>query len=171
MCHRHGKYSESVFPDWTLSCCCWAFKARKNFTQEFCLFQLHNNRITEEFGRYLQRLSSPTSAKAGSLQQAAQVGILMGLEYCHRMRLHSLSWQLVPALCKSNSKYNFPCVLWTFRVSVCYYCPLFCLCTQLKRAWPYTLGSCTSDIYKQWWEPLSVFSRLKSSRCSPEEHH
>jgi len=42
-------------------------------------------------------IESNTTAKAGSLQQVAQEGVQMGLEYPHR-RLHNLSGQPVPVL-------------------------------------------------------------------------
>jgi len=47
------------------------------------------NHRTVGTGRDLQR-SSPTLCKAGPLQQAAQVGVQMGLEYLQRRRIHNV---------------------------------------------------------------------------------
>jgi len=51
--------------------------------------------LEEIFGDHLVQ----TPAKAGPLDQVAQVGAQGGLECLHRRRLHDLSWQPVPVLC------------------------------------------------------------------------
>ena len=51
-----------------------------------------------EAGRDLQRSLSPTPCKTGPPQQAAQVGIWMGLEYLQRSRIHNLPVQPVLVL-------------------------------------------------------------------------
>jgi len=47
-------------------------------------------------------IESNPSAKAGALQQVAQIGIQVGLEYLHRRRVHNLFEQPVPVLHKGN---------------------------------------------------------------------
>ena len=43
------------------------------------------------------------------------------------------------------------------------HCPLSCCWMLPKSAWPCALDACLLDIYKHWWDPLSVFSsRLNS---------
>ena len=49
-------------------------------------------------------------AKAGSLQQVAQVGIQTSLDYLHRRRLHNLSGQSLPVFCRSDSKEVLLCI-------------------------------------------------------------
>lgn len=68
---------------------------RKNFIYFSCIMT-ESQKGLEGISRGHQ--DQPHS-KVGSFQQAAQVGIQMGLEYHHRMRLRNLSRQLVSALC------------------------------------------------------------------------
>jgi len=53
-------------------------------------------------------IESNTPANAGTLQQVAQVGTEMGLEYLHRRRLHNISGHPVPVLHHPSHKEVFP---------------------------------------------------------------
>ena len=70
----------------------------------------------------LEIIQSNAPAKAGSLDQAAQVGIQVGLKCLQRRRLHYISGQPVPVLCHpyceevlTHIYHNFLCFsLWPF---------------------------------------------------------
>ena len=49
-------------------------------------------------------IESNPPAKAGTLQQVAQVGVQINLEYIQRRRLHNLSGQPVPVPCQTQAQ-------------------------------------------------------------------
>ena len=59
-------------------------------------------------------MESDPPAKAGSLQQVAQVGIQAGIEYLRRRRLYNLSGQPVPGTITFTIKKFFCVFAWTF---------------------------------------------------------
>jgi len=107
--------------------------------------------------------------KQGDLKLVTQDHFQMMLEDLQGGRLHSLSEWLAPVLSHPHSKKSkgylerqsspsavliSSCSGETSCVPVCAHCP----CTPRKRAWPHPLDSYPVDIYKQWWNPPSVFS-------------
>jgi len=72
------------------------------------------NHRTVGAGRDLWRSLSPTSCKAGPLQQAAQVGVQAGLEYLQRRRSHGLHGQPVPVLVTLTVKKLLHVLVWNF---------------------------------------------------------
>jgi len=61
-----------------------------------------------------QEIKSSPLVTAGTLQQVAQVGIQMGLEYLQRRRLHRLSGQPVPVSVTLTIKKFFCVLIWNF---------------------------------------------------------
>jgi len=61
-----------------------------------------------------EAITANPPAIAGTLQQVAQVGIQMGLEYLHRRRLHHFTGQPVPELRHLTIKKFFHMFGWNF---------------------------------------------------------
>ena len=118
------------------------------------LGQSQNHRMLG-VGRDLCRSSSPPPLpKQGHLEWAAQDLVQVDLEYLQRRRMHNLSGQPVPVLCRPQSKEGkkvsktSSCPAGTSCASVCAHCPLSCRWAPLKRAWPHPLDTHPSGICK-----------------------
>ena len=78
--------------------------------------QLFWHKITELYG--LEGTSRDCRVlplcKAGTLQQAAQVGVQTGLQYLQRKRIHCLPGQPVPVLCHPYVKKFLHILVWNF---------------------------------------------------------
>jgi len=101
----------------------------------------------------LEIIESNSPAKAGSLDQVAQVG----LEYLQRRRIHNLLGQPVPVLCHPHCKKVLCTFVWNFLCFSLWLFPLSCPHRPPKRVWPHSFTSHTSGFYSHWSDPHSVF--------------
>ena len=99
------------------------------------------------WNRPLEIIESNPPAKAGSLDQVAQVGVQAGVDYLQRRRLHNLSGQPVPALHDPHCE-DLMHLCRTSYASVCGHFPLSYHDTLLKKVWPHPFTSHTLDIYR-----------------------